>query len=200
MFITPQDAERRLGSTKNIVQLTEGSVCSREAPESAPQETIDKTETPSGGVVAHIPTTLGRGPALQVPSFLRATMGALAQTLPTTKIADAFGVSQQAVSAYKHGKTSPSGPPNPELVEKVRDKTEEIHDRALDKLMDTLGLITTEKLTNCEVKDLVRVATGLSQVAANTSKRTESGSGSAVSVVFYAPVQRQEDRYKTLDV
>ena len=107
------------------------------------------------------------------------------------EIAADYGISQQNVSAIATGKTSSE----PEVVGKALDK---IRDKALDRLLASLGFLTDDKLSGCDAKDLSQIAANVSRVVEKTTPKVDEGS--KVQVVVYAPQVRQEEKYKIIEV
>jgi len=121
------------------------------------------------------------------PQSLQVIAGVLSKTEPTREIVDALDVPASALHSR-----------NPEVVSAVERTTTRIRDLALDKLMASLGIINDETLFNCTAKDASTVARNLAGVVEKLSPKDAATSG--VTLVVYAPQQRQETHYETIDV
>jgi len=113
----------------------------------------------------------------------------------TVDIAAEFGVSHQTVSDYKNGKNGGHGSFKPD--EKA-ETIEQIKDLALKKLMQSLGLISEEKLTDCDAKTLSGIAANISRV--HGALNPVQSAGDQVNLVVYSPQLREESKYKIVDV
>lgn len=106
-------------------------------------------------------------------------------------LAEEFGLTQQAVSHYKHGDYKVD-------EKKVESRMIEVQDTALCKLMASLGFLDDEKLSKMSGKDLASVAANMAKVAGNV--RPSAADGNAVHLHLYAPELRKEANYKTIEV
>lgn len=75
----------------------------------------------------------------------------------------------------------------------------QVQDLALTRLMDTLGLLTIDRIEDEKPKDIASIAANLSRVHTNL-KPKESGDGNSVNIMIYAPKQRSEKEYEVLEV
>ena len=78
----------------------------------------------------------------------------------------------------------------------ARDKVSEL---ALTRLMQTLGLLTPEKMESSDVKDLSAIAANMSRVYEKLQPK-ESSISNNVQVTFFMPEQKQTGHYKVIDV
>lgn len=108
-----------------------------------------------------------------------------------TSLAKEFGVTQGEVSAIKTGKV-------PIDEEKVGKTISEVRDRALDRLMSSLGLLTDDKLSGCSAKDLSVIASNMGRVVEKTFPRSEGSD--KINLIIYAPELRQEKSYNVIEV
>jgi hypothetical protein len=190
MRISEAEAIRRLGSSRNLVNLTS-------SPEAHTEAVIDP-RPPSQ--IDHQTIKRGRGDAKEVPEFLRDTIGALA-TMPghetTRDIAKQFGISHKSVSNYGTGRVG-GKPATAERAEKVADRMGVVKDTALTKLMGALNLCTEEKLVDLSAKELGRFANDMSRVITSVSPAAQTGQ--QVNFILYSPEQKSEEKYKTIDI
>jgi hypothetical protein len=128
------------------------------------------------------------------PPFLKTSIAIQARigAEPQKDIAKSFGTVQTNVSAIKTGKTEV----DEETVEKVLGT---VRDAALEKVMQSIGLITTDKLEETKAKDLSVIAANMSKVAANTIV-DKGDKGTQVTLHVYCPEPKQESSYRTIEV
>jgi len=129
--------------------------------------------------------TNGRGKA--IPQSLKVIAGVLSKTERTEEITDALEIPKSALKNK-----------NPEVRSAIEQTTEKIRDLALNKLMASLGLINDDSLSVCGAKDASLVARNLASVAHQLAPRDTAAAG--VTLVVYAPQQRQEKYYDVIDV
>lgn len=127
--------------------------------------------------------------AQPVPQALKVIAGVLAKTEPIKEVAEALDVSTSVVSRAKNGK---------EVAKAVDAVTTRIRDMALDKLMASLGIINDENLASCGAKDASLVARNLAGVVDKLTPREQAGTN--VQLIVYAPKQRSEEHYDTIDI
>jgi predicted transcriptional regulator len=106
-------------------------------------------------------------------------------------LANEFGVTQPTVSYIERGKTKTD-------EEKVESAINQVRDKALERLMHSLGLITDDKLSGCSAKDLSTIASNMSRVVEKTIPRAEVDN--KINLVIYAPELRQEKSFKTIEI
>ncbi len=88
----------------------------------------------------------------------------------------------------------------PELLEKKHEILGEIREKASDLIMETLGLITPDKLRETEkAVDLTRIAKDLSQVVEKATP--ERGNiNNQTNILIYSPGSRDLNNFETIDV
>lgn len=106
-------------------------------------------------------------------------------------LADEFGISQPTVHTIEAGKVA-----IPEV--KVTEAVKSIEDRAMERLMSTLGFLDNDKLSGCNAKDLSTIAGNMSKVISQT--RPKEKSDNQTTVIIYAPEQRSERTFQTVQV
>lgn len=110
-------------------------------------------------------------------------------------LAEEFQVSRQTVMYLDHGGEGGRGFTD---SKKVEARMDEIQDKALCKLMMSIGLLDEERLGKLGAKDLSTVAANMAKVAGNV--RPSVNDGNAVHLHLYAPELRKEQNYKTIEV
>jgi hypothetical protein len=122
----------------------------------------------------------------------RALYGSVANLTNIHSTAEAFGVSEDALKNWKLGRTQRVHGPNNDNLE-LRGTIEErmgiARDQALDKLMETMGYMTPNKLQSCTATQQSTIASNLGTVIGKTMIPSLNISGS--NVVIYAPQQRK---------
>jgi len=87
------------------------------------------------------------------------------------EIAKEFDVTPTTVNDLAHGRVcSPAHPrfvPHPELEEKILGKLNQVEEKAIEKLMASLGVITDEKLNECSAPQASVVASNMSKIVSN---------------------------------
>lgn len=137
----------------------------------------------------------GRPPGVKnIPDEAKIAIGSLAKVIGPTDAAELFDCSISQASNFAKGKTV-HGDGNPGLKEAVEGKTEDIHTKARDLVLETLGLITVEEIAGESVRSKVGIAKDLAGVIEKTSPQ---GTGnSPVQINIYAPRQDSVDKYET---
>jgi hypothetical protein len=125
--------------------------------------------------------------AIALPVSLKVITGVLAKTEPTKEICAAFDITPRQIQSR-----------NSEVIAAVNQTTEKIRDLALEKLMSSLGIISDETLSSCSAKDASMVARNLAGVVEKLSPRDQATT--QATLVIYAPQQRDERHYQTIDV
>ncbi|MFZ2196994.1 MAG: hypothetical protein WAV13_04625, partial [Thermodesulfovibrionales bacterium] len=118
--------------------------------------------------------------------------GVLAKTEKVSEVSEALDLSPKVVESSRNSK-------NLEVRSAVEHTTERIRDMALEKLMASLGVIDGASLVGLSAKDASIVSKNLAGVVGQLSPREQNGLGQ-VSLVLYAPKQRNEDHYNVIDI
>jgi hypothetical protein len=71
---------------------------------------------------------------------------------------------------------------------------------ALEKTLQSLGMITPDKLIGLSAKDLATIASKTSKVIDNCRPDKDSNLQSNISITIYSPEQKSEDHYRVIDV
>ena len=107
-------------------------------------------------------------------------------------LAAEFGVSQSAIGEIEQGRTKVN-------EAEVSKRLDQVQDVAMNKLLESLGYMTTEKLDKCKAIDLSSIAANMSKVVSNVRTKTDQ-TGPVVNVNVYAPELRNERTFKTIEV
>lgn len=132
--------------------------------------------------------------------FLREVISAAAQMGTARSVAKDFGISKAHAHNLKNGYiTRPNGKV-PELLEKKHEILDEIRVKASDLIMETLGLVTPEKLRDVDkAVDLTRIAKDLSHVVEKATPE-KSNVNNQTNVFVYAPGTKDLAHFDTIDV
>lgn len=134
----------------------------------------------------------------------RVLIGTMARAgLGSTKdIAKEFDIDADTVSNYKAGRTTftshPDFKPNPELEEKILGKLDIVQERAIELLLNSIGVITPEKLAKLNAKDASVVASNASKIVQNCAPQVMNDN--RIQVVMYAPKQKELKDYEEVEV
>ena len=167
MIINKTELERRLASSKNVVNKLDHTIVA------------DKPKNGNGKV---------RGPA--VPVSVKITAGALARQTNVKDVSAELGISPGVVRDSMNST-------NPVVRQGVDTALDRVRELAIDKLMESLRLITPEKMDKTSAKELSTIAANMSRVVEKTSPREQNAN---VQLIVYAPQQREEKQYRVIDV
>ena len=123
--------------------------------------------------------------------------GALAHIKTSREVAEETGYSARQVRSLKIASPDQSTI-DKELASAIDQKLDQCRDKALDRLMESLGLLNDEKMEKCNAKDLSAVAANMSKVASNSSRAGVAGN--QFNVVIYAPRQKELKEFDCVDV
>lgn len=170
MFITEDDKERRLEQSEQLFS-------------SLSIERINR----------------GRGNSSNVPEFLRPIIGASVFLSGEKATREAFGLKSTAGTwSAKTGRTTPLGPVSEERVSQIENIIGTAQEKAAEKLVQALGLITPEKMEGTKARDLSGIAADMSRILEKTSPKSNSFAGA--NIVIYAPNQRKEESYDVIEL
>lgn len=192
MQISKAELARRLNSGKNIInKFSPGgnqksgnpSHQQAEIPSDLPMPNLYDEDT---GKVIEIskPNT----PRIN-DSVLNTIIGSLAkQGEPIGQIASEFGLSKEQILSSRQATASPQVVASHERIKEI----------ALDKLMLSLQLMTSDKFDNADLKTLSNTAANMSRVIEKLTPKDTTASLS--QLIIYAPQIRPESGYKIIDV
>jgi hypothetical protein len=128
----------------------------------------------------------------------RDVVGNLAHSIPHAKLSEVLGISIGEVSNCRTGKVG-SRPATEDRRAKRGEFLEVAKDTALSRLMESLGLLTKDKMEECDAKGIASVASQLSKVYSALDKDAHETGGPAVTINVYTPPQRDEGGYKVIE-
>ena len=130
-------------------------------------------------------------------------VGALAQIVPHAQVGREFGLNQHRVGQIANGKVDGDREKgyfkDKDFAAKLEDIKSSVTERALNKVMDTLGLVTNEKLEKIPVQEIATVAKDISVIVRNVTGNDVSRPNVA-QVILFAPNTRKEESYESIEV
>ena len=115
------------------------------------------------------------------------------------EIAEAFGVSKQAVAAYAHGATScrTYNRKEEDLANHINNVKTRISTRAQGRLSTALALLTKEKMKAAKPTELAAIADKMASVAEKMSPQVRNQQN---NIIIMAPERVENDGYGTTEV
>jgi hypothetical protein len=181
MLINDEDKNKRLASDENLLNR------------------LAKRAARVGNSLLISPETLGRKPEIpNIPPLIKEIAATTASCgIATNKeMARSFGISAQTVSNVRSG----VGIANKDIQKKIDENLGQIRDVAIDRLMQSLGLMDDEKLANTKARDLSSIAANLSKVIDKSLPRADTNPLSGVQVIFYSPRMKDISDYEVIDI
>lgn len=150
---------------------------------------------PNGKVVSIAKPVRGR----ELPDFMKEMIGTLGRIQKQADVAEEFGVTRGDVNRYSQGKV---GATTTRVDEELRAKIDSnlgiVQEKASDKLLKALDLLTTEKLAGEKPRNIASIARDLSAVIDRARPKNETNVLNA-QVIVYAPQQREEKSYEVIE-
>ena len=134
----------------------------------------------------HVVKSISRKYSPRAPESLRVVAGTLAHidgSVPA--VAREMGLSARQVEVAKK-------------LPAVKTSVERVQDLALDMLIDSLGLLTPERVCEEKAKDISAIAANLSRVYSNV--RPASAEENRTQILIYAPRQRSVEDFEVVEV
>ncbi len=116
-------------------------------------------------------------------------------------VAREYGVSTQAVEAYKNGATSLAtyNQPDAALKTVVNEAKDVIKIEAQNKLLLAIQALTGEKITSAKARDIASIAKDMSSIVRDSREANQININGGQTIV-YAPRVKEEDDYKVVEV
>jgi predicted transcriptional regulator len=179
MFITKEQAERRLNSPDNILNKVERANS---------HFVIKKLH--AGGRKEGV-TTLTKEDRL--------IAGTLGQVYNQKEVARDFGITRQHVNNLAHGRTDSKRADGHETGLEASGILDEVKERALQKVLSAVDFMSDNKLGLCDAKELSSIASNMSKVYSNVSPK-ENGNEMKVQFVLYAPRVKEEHEFQVVEI
>lgn len=81
---------------------------------------------------------------------------------------------------------------------RVAETIGQVRDKALDRLMHSLGLLDNDKLSGCNAKDLSIIASNMGRVIEKTQPKEQQAN--SVNVIIYAPELKKETAFDSIEI
>jgi len=203
MKISNEELLRRLRSSNNLnnilsttslgvntCSIPEQAVSSTPSVDNLLQESPAQDPSPKENIVEIRSTKRKYTPGIS--QNRRILAGILASSgEPSTKVARELGITRnQAFHAARTTQAKIAGPRDSSLGR--------VQELALEKTMLALDLMTPEKFSNADLKELSQVAANMSRVIEKTSPKENADN--TTKLIIYAPEQKKESQYKVIDI
>lgn len=188
MELTEEKAEERLNSSKNLLNKLGLSTNRTKNNSSKEDPEVKIVKLHNGG--------RNKGDK-NIPQGIRELVSVAANVGTTKEAAESFGISHHQAFDYKQGKVNDQV--NDKLVESRDKGLGKIHDKALEILMHSMGLITPKSMEGMKVKDVVDVAMKISTVVEKTRPESER-EGNKPQVIIYAPRVKEENEFEVIEI
>lgn len=199
MILTKEQVQKRLASDSNIGNPNSTSNLEKESE----VEVIYKD-----GINNHN----GNAGSRNLTPEERITIGVLATVTDNKTAASIFGVHPSHVNDLKNGNIlvgeSKAGNRTRDnaLIDAIKDRLETtkltIQERAAEKLLGALGLLTEDKLENSSAKDIAQISNQMSQVVRNISgnNKNENEKRSNVRITVHQPKETRESAFDMIEI
>ncbi len=170
-FISSDEAIRRLKSPSNLANLL-------------------SVQRP-GKIETILPSS--RPPAAPpVSTEVKALSNVLSKLDGADAAASALGLTPAQVRASSRSK-------NPEVIKKTSATIERVRDLALDRLMDSLGLLDIDSLRAEPARNISAIAANMSKIVHNLAP-SDVAASERRTLVIYAPNQREQKDFSVIDI
>lgn len=186
MFLTKGQAESRLSSERNLA-LRFGKEESQEA-----SQEDSNPERATVNIEEHVIPMRGRNKValteeLRTEIAIRTRSGE-----PQANLVSEYNLAPSTVHSIEKGKTKGIN------EDKVKEVIDTVKDRALDRLMSSLGLLTNDKLSGCTAKDLSIIASNMGRVVEKMNPKSDQPDN--INLIIYAPELKQERAFKVIEI
>ena len=177
MFLTESQAEERLRSEKNLARRF------------GPEKEIEPTRATITEVT---PLSRGRN-KVALSEEVRTEIAIRARAGETqTELAEEFSLVPSTIHCIEKGKTKGID------EKKVDADLDIVKDKALDRLMVSLGLLTDDKLSGCSAKDLSVIASNMGRVVEKIQPKAEQPDN--INFIIYTPELKQERAFQVVEI
>lgn len=211
MFITKEQLEKRLNSSRNVLNiirpadnpLTPGDISVPDQ-KTVPVEENLPNETDKQRAARHARFHIDRYEKHEEYTvnpnigndILRSTIGILAEDplVSSQQIQKEFGLTKNQIIGAKNSKKKSIQ----DRIERGRNRVSEL---AIDRLMETLGLLDPSLICDEKPKDIAAIAAHLAKVASSMrNENKDLNEGAKANIVIYAPQSRTIDNFSVIDV
>lgn len=162
---------------------------------------VDKRlESPQNYVVKTRNEWAGNRNGKRLPEFMKVLIGTASRVDGPGRAAKEFEVSTGTSHALGRGQNTRGQEVNKELKEKISEKQTQIHDKAIDLLSESLGLVNISEAADLSIKEKLGVSERLARVV-NAIAPTDAGrGGNGATFVVYAPNLVKTEDFPTITV
>ncbi len=198
MILTQEQIDKRLSSEDNIVNKLESHKI----------ELLARPEV----IVRDGKNHVGNQGSRNLSEQEKLAVGVLANTVGNELAGELMGVSENTARHLRSAQMTTGDSENRRfgkdmlLQEQINDRLNSaklsIQERAAEKLLKSMGLITEDKLENCSVKDLASVTKEMSVVMRNMSSNNNSRehSNANVRIIIQQPKQTHESSLDVIEI
>lgn len=143
----------------------------------------------------------GRGSKAEVPLEIKKLVASEALAgISVDEIREKYNVSASSISAYKNDANSTASyhEPNAELKDNNNRVKATISERAEGVILESIGLLTVEKLAAAKARDIAGIAKDMSAVISNMKDKGNSPTG--VNITIMVPQVKEEQDFKVIDI
>jgi hypothetical protein len=178
MFLTQEQAERRLNSERN---LTRAKFLKSEENAAIEIKVVEKIISLPGKNRANLSEEQRTEIAIRTRTGEK-----------ISEVARDVGVKSLTVQNIANGKTKGVD------EEKVESVIREVKDLALQRLMTSLGLLSDDKLSGCSARDLSVIASNMGRVVEKIQNKVEQPDN--INFIIYAPELKQERAFDSVEI
>ena len=197
MFLSQEEAERRLNSPENLLNKLAPAESNKgkndeprgkQDPTYKPADTEKSSET--GQLIREFPTIRGR-PSDHEERAREAALRLAAKSDRTGAVGYYISGNEQIIKRAS---------PDSLAFQKAAERLEEVRDIALEKLILAVNNMTEDKFKKADLKDLSTVAVNLGRVVEKASPSESIRAGEQTNIVIYAPQLADESRFKAQEI
>jgi hypothetical protein len=185
MFLTEEQVEKRLNSEKNLARAT---FITRQESRVTPEVTETQVQITEKSIPLPGKNRINLTKDERTEIAIETRSGSVSQV----EAARAHGVEVLTVQNIHKGKTKGID------ENKVEEVLDSVRDRALNRLMQSLGLLTDDKLSGCSAKDLSVIASNMGRVVEKITPKTETPDN--INFIIYSPELKQERAYERVEI
>lgn len=125
--------------------------------------------------------------ATEIPSSLRSIIGFQARFDTAKNVAEAFDVAPITAHLAKESYS------DPEARKEIKSKLGEVRDLALEKMLTSMGVVSSEKIKKLSVRGALNVVKTMAHVIEKTGEKDQNPGNT--NIVIYAPQVKTESDF-----
>lgn len=121
----------------------------------------------------------------------------------SSSVAKAFNIGESVVQRASQGYVTERQENNElkDVIDRIKSKKRDAESQAIDKVLETLNILTPEKLSSVsKVKDISSIAKDMAVIANQLSDKGSNDGEVGVHLHLYAPKSKSLDDYDIIDV